>query len=214
MARRAERLEQLHKELQDSGAESIAFPADVTDAEAMEQAAAQAVSHWGAVDVLINNAGIMPVSPLAEVRLDDWRRMVDVNVMGPLNALAAVLPGMIERERGHIVNVGSLAGRRPFPGGTVYSATKFAVRSLSAGIQLELSASRGIRVTDIEPGVVRTELMDHIPNPEIRDRFTTAWEDREPLHPEDVAQAIRFALEAPGRVNVNELLIRPTHQTT
>jgi len=214
VARRAERLEQLVEEITQDTGQAIALPGDVTDPNAMPAAVRVAEERWGQVDVLVNNAGIMPLSPLSQGRIDDWTRMVDVNIKGPLHALAAVLPGMLERHGGHIVNVGSVAGRRPFPGGTVYSATKFAVRSLSAGIQLELSAERGIRVTDIEPGVVRTELMDHIPDDEVRKRFADTWEERAPLEPSDVAEAIRFALEAPDRVNINEILIRPTHQAT
>ena len=213
-ARREDRLTSLAAEIAEAGGEALALPCDVTDQASVLRAVVRLQEECGPVDVLINNAGIMPVSPLADCHVDDWVRMVDVNVKGPLFALAAVLPSMIERGAGHVVNVGSLAGRRPFPGGTVYSATKFAIRSLSAGIQLELSASHNIRVTDIEPGVVRTELMEHIRDPDVRERFTGAWADRAPLEASDVAEAIRFAVEAPPHVNVNELLIRPTHQAT
>ncbi|UCC26721.1 MAG: SDR family oxidoreductase, partial [Gemmatimonadales bacterium] len=176
--------------------------------------AALALEEAGRIDILVNNAGVMPLSPLAQLRSEDWARMVDVNVKGVLHGLAAVLPTMLERRRGHIVNVGSLAGRRPFPGGTVYSATKFAVRALTWGIQLELSASHGIRVTDIQPGVVETELMDHIPDPELRRSFEDGWASRRKLQASDVAGAVLFAVTAPEHVNVNEVLIRPTDQPT
>jgi NADP-dependent 3-hydroxy acid dehydrogenase YdfG len=156
----------------------------------------------------------MPLSPVAELRVEDWERMLDVNVKGVLYGIGAVLPAMLEAGRGHIVNVGSLAGRRPFPGGAVYSATKFAVRSLTWGLQLELSAAHGIRVTDVQPGVVETELMDHIPNPDIRDGFESGWEGRRKLRSQDVAAAVLFALTAPEHVNVNEILVRPTDQPT
>jgi NADP-dependent 3-hydroxy acid dehydrogenase YdfG len=162
----------------------------------------------------VNNAGVMPLSPIADGRVDDWERMIDVNVKGVLYGIAAVLPGMRRRGDGHIVNVGSVAGRRPFPGGTVYAATKFAVRALSAGIQLELSAEEGIRITDVQPGVVDTELMDHIPSETIQGRFAETWQQRRALWPGDVAQAVLFAVTAPSRVNVNEILIRPTDQPT
>jgi NADP-dependent 3-hydroxy acid dehydrogenase YdfG len=128
--------------------------------------------------------------------------------------VAAVLPAMLEWGRGHIVNIGSVAGRRPFLGGTVYSATKFAVRALTAGIQLELSASAGIRVTDVQPGVVETELLEHIPDPRRREDFEQAWRDRRALRSVDVAAAVLHAVTAPPHVNVNEILIRPTDQPT
>ena len=146
--------------------------------------------------------------------MDDWVRMVDVNVKGVLHGIAAVLPPMLQAGGGHIVNVGSLAGRRPFPGGAVYSATKFAVRSLTWGMQLELSAARGIRVTDVQPGVVDTELTDHIPDPALREGFQSGWSGRRKLRPGDVAAAVLFALTAPEHVNVNEILVRPTDQPT
>jgi NADP-dependent 3-hydroxy acid dehydrogenase YdfG len=140
--------------------------------------------------------------------------MVDVNLKGVLYGIAASLPFMLKQGAGHVVNIGSVAGRRPFPGGSVYSATKFAVRSLTAGMQLELSASRGIRVTDVQPGGVETELVDHIDDAETRQRFDTTWAGKERLLAEDVAAAVVYAVTAPARVNVNEILIRPTDQTT
>lgn len=112
------------------------------------------------------------------------------------------------------MNIGSVAGRRPFPGGTVYSATKFAVRALTAGLQLELSASSGIRITDVQPGVVDTELLEHIPDAAVRERFASGWLERRALAPSDVARAVLFALSAPPHVNVNEILLRPTDQPT
>jgi NADP-dependent 3-hydroxy acid dehydrogenase YdfG len=172
------------------------------------------VEAFGGVDILVNNAGIMPLSSLEALRVEEWEAMVDVNLKGVLFGVAAVLPFMLERGRGHIVNVGSVAGRRPFKTGAVYSATKFAVRALSAGIHLELSAQRGIRVTDIQPGVVDTELAGHIPDPEARETFHARWEGKRMLTPGDVAHAILYAVSAPDRVNVNEILVRPTDQPT
>lgn len=213
-ARREERLASLASEIRDGGGTAWFRATDVTDARQVEALVQMAVREGGGVDVLVNNAGVMPLSPLAEVRVRDWERMVDVNIKGVLYGIAAVLPVMQARGGGHIVNVGSVAGRRPFPGGTVYAATKFAVRALTAGIQLELSASHGIRVTDIQPGVVETELMDHIPVEEAREGFRERWEDRRKLQPDDVANAVLFAVTAPAHVNVNEVLIRPTDQPT
>ena len=214
LARRRERLSAIQEEIRSAGGEALVFPADVTDREAVRDAADVLVDRFGRLDALVNNAGVMPLSPLSALRVEDWERMVDVNVKGVLFGLAAALPHMLAAGGGHIVNVGSVAGRRPFPTGTVYSATKYAVRSLSAGIHLELSASSGIRVTDIEPGVVRTELMDHIADPDTREAFAARWEGLRPLEASDVAEAIRFVLEAPSHVNVNELLVRPTDQAT
>ena len=214
VARRRERLEALAEEIRRSGGEAMVQAADVTDRTAIAKAAAAVREEWGGVRILVNNAGIMPLSPMAQLRVEDWERMVDVNVKGVLFGIAAVLPDMLAEGDGHIVNVGSLAGRRPFPGGAVYSATKFAVRSLTWGMQLELSAARGIRVTDVQPGVVDTELTDHIPDPELRVGFESGWADRRKLRPADVAAAVLFALTAPPHVNVNEILVRPTDQPT
>jgi len=156
----------------------------------------------------------MPLSTLESLRLEDWEAMVDVNIKGVLFGLGAVLPYMLRQGAGHIVNVGSVAGRRPFKTGAVYSATKFAVRALSAGIHLELSAEKGIRVTDIEPGVVDTELSSHIPELDAKATFDARWEGKRMLTPGDVAHAVLFAVTSPDRVNVNEILIRPTDQPT
>lgn len=213
-ARRTERLEALAAEAREGGGEVLVAPTDVTRREAVEAMVRETVSRFGPVDVLVNNAGVMHLAPLRKVRVDEWERMVDVNLKGVLFAIAAVLPGMLERGRGHIVNVGSVAGRRPFPGGAVYSATKFGVRALSAGLHRELSAASGIRVVDIEPGVVDTELAEHIHDEEARAAFAGRWEGKRMLRPEDVAEAILFAVTRPQRVNVNEILIRPTDQET
>jgi NADP-dependent 3-hydroxy acid dehydrogenase YdfG len=166
------------------------------------------------VDILVNNAGLMPLSPMEEVRIEDWSRMVDVNVKGVLHCIAAFLPTMIEQHSGHVVNIGSLAGRRPFPGGTIYSATKFAVRSLSWGMHLELGAKHGIRVTDIQPGFVSTELMDTVPDPELKKNWDEAWKGRRTLQPEDVARATMFAVTSPEHVSVSEVLVRPVDQAS
>ena len=213
-ARRGDRLEELVARIRGDGGRALAVATDVADRDAVFALVEDVATEFGPVDLLVNNAGIMPTSPLKEIHLDDWLRMVDVNVKGVLHCIAAALPAMLERRRGHIVNVGSLAGRRPFPGGTVYAATKFAVRCISAGMQLELSAAHGIRVTDIQPGVVATELMDHIPDPETREGFAQRWQDKQPMDPEDVAAAILFAVTAPEHVNINEILMRPRDQPT
>ena len=213
-ARRRDRLEQLVRRIREAGGAAEARATDVTVRMDLEELARLANERFGRIDILVNNAGIMPLSPVAELRVEDWERMVDVNLKGVLYGIAAVLPTLLRQGSGHIVNVGSVAGRRPFPGGTVYSATKFAVRALTAGIQLELSAARGIRVTDIEPGVVDTELLEHGNDPELRAGFAADWERKRKLSGRDVALAVLFAVSAPEHVNVNEILVRPTDQPT
>jgi NADP-dependent 3-hydroxy acid dehydrogenase YdfG len=190
----------------------LAVAADVTELDEVKSVVDRAVDVYGPIDILVNNAGIMPVAPITEVRVSDWTRMVDVNVKGVLHVLGAVLPSMIERDSGHILSVGSLAGRRPFPGGTVYAATKFAVRALAWGLHLELGNAHGIRVTDIQPGFVSTELLDD--DPDTAAAWSEAWKGRRTLQPEDVARAIEFAVTSPDHVSVSELLLRPTDQPT
>lgn len=213
-ARRDDRLDEVVAGIRRDGGRALAVATDVADREAVFALVGRAAAEFGPADILVNNAGIMPTSPIREIHLDDWLRMVDVNVKGVLHCIAAALPAMLERRRGHIVNVGSLAGRRPFPGGTVYAATKFAVRCISAGMQLELSAAHGIRITDIQPGVVATELVEHIPDPETREGFIERWRDKKPMDAEDVAAAILYAVTAPAHVNINEILMRPRDQPT
>ena len=213
-ARRMDRLRALADDIRASDGSALPCSVDVTVRDDVDRFAGEVLEAFGRIDILVNNAGVMPLSPVAEVRVEEWERMVDVNVKGVLYGIAAVLPTMLRQGAGHVVNIGSVAGRRPFPGGSVYSATKFAVRSLTAGMQLELSASKGIRVTDVQPGGVETELMDHIDDEQTRQRFEAAWAGKERLLAEDVAAAVVYAVTAPARVNVNEILIRPTDQTT
>lgn len=211
-ARRVERLEETVSEIEDDGGTALALAADVVDLDAVRTMVDTAHERFGSVDILVNNAGIMRIAPIIENRVEDWTRMVDVNVKGVLHVLSAVLPIMLDQGSGHILSVGSLAGRRPFPGGTVYSATKFAIRSLAWGLHLELGNAHGIRVTDIQPGYVSTELLDD--QPETAAEWDAAWAGRRTLQPEDVARAVTFAATSPDHVSVSELLVRPTDQPT
>ncbi len=213
-ARRTERLETDARELQGSGARALAVRTDVTSFDDMQALVVRAADTFGCVDIFVNNAGIMPLSPLAEARVEDWTRMVDVNVNGVLHGIGAVLPHMLERGSGHIVNVGSIAGRRPFPGGTVYAATKFAVRCLSWGLHLELGADHGIRTTDIQPGYVDTELINTLPDAAAREAWAERWADKRALQADDVAQAVLYAVTSPPHVAVSEVLVRPLDQPT
>lgn len=213
-ARRTERLEKLAARIREAGGRAEVVPTDVTRREEVEALAQASIDAFGSLDIWINNAGVMPLSPIADLRVDDWERMVDVNVKGVLFGIAAALPAMKEAGAGHIVNVGSLAGRRPFPSGAVYAATKFAVRALSWGMHLELGAEHNIRVTDIQPGVVDTELFEHIPDEAAREGFRQTWKERKSLQPADVARAVLHAVASPDHVSVSEILIRPTAQPT
>jgi len=204
--------QKIEAEINETGGEATFVNLDVTNEDQWRHVVAATVSKYGKLDILVNNAGVMPVSPLAEGRVEDWKLMVDVNVNGVLHGIAAVLPTMIAQRSGHMVNIGSVAGRRPFPGSSVYSATKFAVRGLSWGLHLELGAKYGIRVTDIQPGLVSTELFDAVP--EFRETMEKAWEGKRMLQPADVAQSVLFALSAPEHVSVSEVLVRPVDQGT
>ncbi len=215
-ARRVERLEAVASSIARSGGggTALAVTTDVTDSMSVQEMARKTREAFGRIDILINNAGIMPLSPISKLKVEEWDRMIDVNIKGVLHCIAATLPSMLEQGSGHIINVSSVAGRRPFPSGTVYSATKFAIRAISQGLRLELSPTEKIRVTDIEPGVVTTELTQHITDRETADRFTENWGDKRALDSEDVAETILFVLSQPDHVNINEILVRPTDQPT
>lgn len=211
-ARRKERLDALATKIRDEGGAALPYPTDVTSLEDVQSLADAVLAQFGRIDILVNNAGLMPLSPITDVRIEDWTRMVDVNIKGVLHCISTMLPTMLEQGGGHVVNVGSLAGRRPFPGGAVYSATKFAIRSLSWGMHLELGAAHGIRVTDIQPGFVSTEILDESSDPQIREKWDEMWKGRRTLQPEDVARALLFAVTSPEHVSVSEVLVRPLDQ--
>lgn len=211
-ARRADRLDDLVTEITDEGGQALGLAADAASLDEVQAVVAQTVERLGRIDILVNNAGIMRISPITENRIDDWTAMVDVNIKGVLHFLSATMPHMVEQGSGHVVSVGSVAGRRPFPGASVYAATKFAVRALSWGLHLELGNAHGIRVTDIQPGYVSTELLSD--QPATSSAWDEAWEGRRPLQPEDVARAIEFAVTSPDHVSVSEILVRPTDQPT
>jgi NADP-dependent 3-hydroxy acid dehydrogenase YdfG len=213
-ARRTDRLEAIEADIRGLGGAALAVETDVTESKQVERLMERALGEFSRIDILVNNAGVMPLSLVRAVRVEEWDLMIDVNVKGLLYCVAGVLPVMLKQQHGHIVNVGSLAGRRPFPTGTVYSATKFAVRAISAGLRTELSPGDHIRVTDIEPGVVDTELAGHIADPEARNTFAGRWVGKQMLSADDIARAIHYAVSQPEHVNVNEVLIRPTDQDT
>jgi len=213
IARRADRIATLSKEIKDAGGRALALECDVTDRGAVDDAIATVVDTFGPVDVLVNNAGVMPLSYMDAVDVDGWDRMIDVNIKGVLYGIASVLPSMLERRSGHIINVSSIAGRRVMPSATVYCATKHAVHALSEGLRAEM-APHDIRVTIIAPGFVETELQSHVKDERVLKRWTDRSKDNplQPLQSEDIAREICHVIEAPAHVCVNEVLVRPTRQ--
>lgn len=211
-ARREDRLQSLAEELKSQGAQVHIEAVDVSDRAAME-AVAERLAALGGIDILINNAGTMPISPIINGRVDEWDQMIDVNIKGVLYAINAVYSGMAERKAGFIVNVSSIAARTTYPSAGVYAGTKHAVRAISETLRKE-AIRFGVRVTDIQPGSVDTELPDSIGHEKIRGivKSNMYGEDAAMLKADDIANAVIYALEQPEHVDVGELLIWPTRQ--
>ncbi len=212
VARRADRLESLAKRITAEGGSALVIAADVADESQANAMVQKTQAEFGRVDILINNAGVMLLGPVAGADTEDWRRMFDVNVMGLMYGTHAALPVMKQQGGGHIVNISSVAGRTTSALSSVYSATKFAVGAFSEGIRKQESKNK-IRITVIETGVVITELTDHITHAETKQDIK-GWigSMKEPLQSEDIADGILYAVTQHPRVNVNEILIRPTEQ--
>jgi NADP-dependent 3-hydroxy acid dehydrogenase YdfG len=204
-ARRTDRLAILCDELRASGAQLDYLATDVTQRADTQQLADFARDTYGRVDVMINNAGVMPLSPLSSLKVDEWDRMLDVNVRGVLYGIAAVLPVMESQQSGHIINIASIGALAVSPTAAVYCATKFAVRAISDGLRQE---SRQLRVTVINPGVVESELADTITDETARVAMQSYRQIA--LKPEAIAQAVSWAINQPGEVDVNEITVRPT----
>jgi len=211
-ARRTDRLEGLEERIKAAGGTALAFTADVTRRSDMIAMAERALTEWGRIDVLVNNAGLMPLSYTKNLHVEEWEQMIDVNIKGLLFATAAVLPTMMAKKSGHIINVGSIAGRRPFPSSSVYSGTKFAVRAITNGMRMELSNPYGIRMTDIQPGATATELPNTITDPEVIEMFKNRTLRK--LDAADIARAILYAIQQPEHVDVAEVLVVPSAQQT
>lgn len=219
-ARRADKLRYIEQDITGNGGggRALAVECDVADRASVSSMVDEAVGVFGPVDILINNAGVMPLSPIEALREDDWARMVDVNINGVLNCTAACLPHMTKEKDGaprggHIVNISSVAGRRVFPNAAVYCGTKFFVHAFSEGLRAELF-KKGVRVTVVAPGIVETELQQHIPDEALKAAFFERTKAMRKLRAQDIANAIVYAIESPEHVNVNEVLIRPTDQET
>lgn len=204
-ARRSERLAALAQEIQGSGGSVRLRALDVTSMEDVSAFAESAIDAFGRIDAIINNAGVMPLSPLAALKVDEWNHMIDVNIRGVLHGIAAVLPSMQAQGHGQVINISSIGGLAVSPTAAVYCATKFAVRAISDGLRQE---SDKIRVTVICPGVVESELADTITNQTARDAMHEFR--RIALSADAIAAAIAYAIEQPSGVDVSEIIVRPT----
>ncbi len=207
-ARREDRLQELVAKIQQDGGTAKYQVTDVSDRSQVEALAKATQQAYGKIDVLVNNAGIMPLSPLAETKVDEWEQMVDVNIKGVLYGVAAVMPIMLQQESGQIINLSSVAGHKVFATGAVYCATKFAVKAISEGIRLESDGK--IRSTNISPGVIATELTNTISHDATADMAKQLYGVA--IDADAIARAITYAIEQPGDVDVNEMIIRPTKQ--
>jgi len=204
-ARRSDRLETLANQIQAEGGTAEFRTLDVTDRADFAAFVAAAEARFGRIDALVNNAGVMPLSPLAALKTDEWDRMIDVNIHGVLNGIAATLPRFTAQGAGHVVNVASIGAHYVVPTGAVYCATKFAVWAITDGLRQEHD---NIRATIISPGVVETELGDDISD----NRAASVLQElrKRSLQPDAIARAIRFAIEQPDDVDVSEIIVRPT----
>ena len=210
-ARRMDRLESLQSEIIKNEGEVFIQKLDVTIKSECDVFVDAVMKKWGTIDILVNNAGLQPLSFFKNLKVEEWDKMIDVNIRGVLYCTAAVIPTMMNKNSGHIVNISSMAGRVVYPSGSVYCATKHAVTAFSEGLRQEFSQRSNIRITCIEPGVVATELINTITDKAL-EKYVERTRQMEALQAEDIANAIVFAVQAPNHVNVNEILIRPTIQ--
>jgi NADP-dependent 3-hydroxy acid dehydrogenase YdfG len=209
-ARRKDRIDALVSDITAKGGSALGFRTDVTKREDVEALVKGAVERYGRIDVIVNNSGIMPIAPMAALKVEEWDRVIDVNIKGLLYGVAAVLPIMQKQKSGHIINMASIAGFKVFaPGGTVYSATKFAVRAVTEGLRQELKADN-IRCTIISPGAIATELPESSSEEATRKSLHEFYKMAIPA--DSIARAIAYAIEQPADVEIGEVVIRPTAQ--
>lgn len=209
-ARRTDRIEKLAKEIQESGGKALAIATDVTQRDQVKKLVDTAVEKFGRVDVILNNAGVMPLSPMDRINVEEWNTMIDVNIKGVLNGIAAVLPYMKEQKFGQIINTSSVAGHKVFNGSAVYSATKYAVRALTEGLRMEVKPYN-IRTTIVCPGAVKTELLEHISEADIQ-QANKDYVGEVGISPDSFARVVAFAISQPEDVDINEIIFRPTAQ--
>lgn len=208
-ARRKENLDNIVSDITAKGGKAVAFATDVTVPAQVNALIQGALDSYGRIDVLVNNAGLMAIAPMAQGRTDEWERMIDINIKGVLYGIAAALPHMQKQDSGHIINISSVAGIKVFaPGGTVYSGTKYAVRAITEGLRMEVGGN--IRTTIISPGAVDSELKhgssDEASSKAVKDFYQQA------IPSDSVARAIAYAIEQPAEVEINEVVLRPTVQ--
>jgi NADP-dependent 3-hydroxy acid dehydrogenase YdfG len=210
-ARRTNRLDAIVKDIQTAGGKALPVTVDVTKRAEVEGLVQKAIDTYGRIDVLVNNAGIMPIAPLALLKVDEWESMIDINIKGVLYGVAAALPHMLKQKSGHFINIASVFGIKVFaPGGTVYCATKAAVRTLSEGLRMEIHADK-IRCTIISPGAVDSELKKSTSD-EASSKMVNELYQALAIPAESVARAVAYAIEQPSDVDINEIVIRPTAQ--
>src|SRR6202790_2660718 len=210
-ARRLNRINTVVQQISATGAKAIGFACDVTKRAEVEALIQKAVDSFGRVDVIVNNAGIMPIAPIEALKVDEWDRQIDVNIKGLLYGIGAALPHMQKQKSGHIINMASVFGIKMFaPGGTVYCATKAAVRALTEGLRMELH-SQNIRCTMISPGAIATELSESSSD-EASAKFLKELYEKVGIPAESVARAIQYAIEQPADVEIDEVVLRPTAQ--
>lgn len=210
-ARRSDRLESLAQRITANGGTVLPIVTDVSDETQVRDMVQKTQAEYGKVDILVNNAGVMLLGPIDGANTEDWRRMININVLGLMYATHAAVPLMKAQGEGHIINISSVAGRVANAGTGVYNATKWAVGAFSESLRKEVY-QHNIRVTIIEPGLVATELPQHITDPEAKERAKNFYGSVKTLDSEDIAAAILYAVTQPIHVNVNEILIRPTEQ--
>lgn len=209
-ARRSDRIDAVANEINELGGSAIAMATDVTVEEDVKALVDAAVKQWGRIDVLINNAGVMPLSTLDQAKVSEWNQMIDVNLRGVLHGIAAALPYMKAQKSGQIINTASVAAHLVFPASAVYSATKYAVRALTEGLRKEAS-EYNVRATLISPGAVSTELLDHISDKDVQSA-NQAYVGKVGIPAETFARMVAFAINEPEDVGVNEIIFRPTAQ--
>ena len=209
-ARREDELETVADAIEADGGEALVVPTDVTDDDDIDALVEAAVDELGGIDVLVNNAGVMLLEAAQGADTDNWRQMIEVNLLGLMNVTHAALPALTDGT-GHVVNISSVAGIDAMPNGTGYNASKFGVNGFTDALRQEVN-DEGVRTTIVEPGLVDTELSEHIPDEEIKAGSEQWLQSLAPLSGEDIARSIRHAVTQPQHVSINELLIRPTQQ--
>jgi NADP-dependent 3-hydroxy acid dehydrogenase YdfG len=206
-ARREEQLKSLVRELGDNVTYHLT---DVTDAKQVQEMAQATIDRFGKIDVLVNNAGVMPVSPLIDLKIDDWNKAIDINIRGVLHGIAAVLPHMSDRDSGHIINIGSIASIHAIPNFAVYCGTKFAVKAISESLRKETLGK--VRVTTIYPGAVESELIQSSNDEQTINQIASDFSEVSFISPTAISQAVHYAIAQPKEVAVNEIVVRPSNQ--